>query len=403
VPGERPAEVRRRTAAVLLGLQSMMQARHEQPSQNWPLRIGDLFDQLCARDSRLAAAVVDRPDFGRPEHGLFASRMKAAERTRAARKLLELSGRGDARSTSELVQLIAELPAKESLPYLREQWEDFALRDSVVSVLAGEPREEDREKFIEGLTSPQPAVVERCARALAKLPAAAQPAGIAATLTALGQACSPAPAQAAPRKALVELLTRWSGQTIAVEEKGVKDLRAAYAPWFQWFAKAYPREAAALHGFVGNDAGAWNKRLAQVRWSGGDGVRGRQVFERRACHRCHEVSGHLGPQLTGAVSRMSREDLFAAIIDPNKEVAPAYQTTVITTHTGQVYHGLIVYESPEGTLLQTGPDTTVRIAGDQRAEMRPSRQSLMPTGLLNSVTDEELADLYAYLKTLAAK
>jgi putative heme-binding domain-containing protein len=94
--------------------------------------------------------------------------------------------------------------------------------------------------------------------------------------------------------------------------------------------------------------------------------------------------------------------LFTAILDPNLEVSPTYMTTLVATDAGQVYHGLVVYESPEGTLLQTGPDTTVRITDVEEASMRPSAQSLMPTGLLDPCSDQELCDLYAYLKSLAA-
>ncbi|MCH8924003.1 MAG: c-type cytochrome, partial [Planctomycetes bacterium] len=151
------------------------------------------------------------------------------------------------------------------------------------------------------------------------------------------------------------------------------------------------------------DAESWRRRLSAVDWKTGDAARGRAVFERRACHRCHQVSGHLGPELTGAVKRMSRDDLFTAIVAPNLEVSPAYFTTAIATDSGGVYHGLIVYESPESTLLQTGPDTTVRITDTETTSVHTSAQSLMPTGLLDMLSDQDLGDLYAYLKSLASK
>ena len=80
-----------------------------------------------------------------------------------------------------------------------------------------------------------------------------------------------------------------------------------------------------------------------------------------------------------------------------------YQRPVQATGAGQVYHGVIVYESPESTLLQTGPDTTVRILNAERSSVRTSTQSLMPTGLLETLSDGDLSDLYAYLKTLGSK
>ncbi len=68
-----------------------------------------------------------------------------------------------------------------------------------------------------------------------------------------------------------------------------------------------------------------------------------------------------------------------------------------------MYHGLIVYESPEVTLLQTAPDVTVRVNNTDHSAARPSNQSLMPTGLLDTLSDQDLSDLYAYLRTLAPK
>jgi hypothetical protein len=53
--------------------------------------------------------------------------------------------------------------------------------------------------------------------------------------------------------------------------------------------------------------------------------------------------------------------------------------------------------------VQTGPDTTVRIVGEEILSMTKSNQSLMPIGLLNDIASEELADLNAYLQTLRAK
>ena len=50
--------------------------------------------------------------------------------------------------------------------------------------------------------------------------------------------------------------------------------------------------------------------------------------------------------------------------------------------------------------MQTGPDTTVRLTGDEVTSVVDTRVSLMPTGLLNCLKDAEVADFYAFLKTL---
>jgi putative heme-binding domain-containing protein len=224
---------------------------------------------------------------------------------------------------------------------------------------------------------------------------------MAQALRAMKQACG-MPQRSEPRGSLVRLLDFWTEGSADVDEH--PDPTKGYLGWYEMFEQNYPNEAGLLKNRPGGAANeSWQQRFTKIDWTTGDAARGRSVFERRACHRCHQVSGHLGPELKGAVSRMSRDDLLTAVLEPNLEVSPTFQTTVIATSTGQVYHGVVVYESPESTLLQTGPDTTVRITNTEKSSMRKSNQSLMPTGLLDTLSDGELSDLYAYLKTLGAK
>jgi len=118
------------------------------------------------------------------------------------------------------------------------------------------------------------------------------------------------------------------------------------------------------------------------------------------CHRCHSTSTRIGPDLTGVASRLSREDLFIAILDPNRDISPTYLPKLVTTKSGGSYTGFMVYDSPTAKLVQTGPDTTVRLLGDEVTGVVDTRVSLMPTGLLAGLKDSELADFYAFLKTL---
>jgi putative heme-binding domain-containing protein len=99
--------------------------------------------------------------------------------------------------------------------------------------------------------------------------------------------------------------------------------------------------------------------------------------------------------------RFSRNDLFTAILDPNREVSPAYRVTQVETDAGTVITGQLLYESPETMLIQTAPDTTVRVAGQEIRAIRKSPLSPMPSGLLRDATDRDLADLYAWLVSAA--
>ncbi|MEX0679654.1 MAG: hypothetical protein WD063_21470 [Pirellulales bacterium] len=398
--GRRSREVTDATARCLLALHKKLDQAGQFASRNWPLRVGEAFDQLCHRDSALVEAIADNPELNQVGHALFVERLPEDARERATRKLWAATvGRGE-EPTAELIQLAGRLPTDEALTLLRPEWSRDGLRDPIVLALAKYRLAADRAKFVEALSSPQPQVVQTAAEALLALGINSAPAEMAAAVRALKQACALAQ-QVEPRRSLVRLLEFWTEDGADVD--GHAEALQVYAGWLEVFAHQYPAEAAKLAASPGGDAENWRRRLAGVDWQTGDAARGRTLFERRACHRCHQVGGHLGPELAGAVKRMSREDLFTAIVDPNLDVSPAFLTTAIATDSGQVYHGLIVYESPESTLLQTGPDTTVRITDTETTSVQTSTQSLMPTGLLDMFSDQDLGDLYVYLKSLASQ
>jgi putative heme-binding domain-containing protein len=399
VAGTRSEKLTRQTAATLVQLHHKLAERGGIASRNWPLRVGELFEELCKKDPNLADAVIDDEKFGLPGHALFVGKLTGDMQVRAARKLLAVVNKNEAEWDTDLLAALSVLPGDELRPHLRQRFEEPALRDAIALLLAASPAADSRALLVEALASVQPNVVRAAADGLTTFNDKATPAEIAEALRALRRQML-APNESTTRTALQALLKKWTGQTIDATERKGSDLAAAYRPWFDWFAEAHPEEAKKLAGFSG-DRESWQKRLATVDWSRGDAAAGKSVYEKRSCHRCHSGSGRLGPDLAGAATRFSRDDLFAAIIDPNREVAPLYQTTEVVTDRGQVYNGLVVYESPDTTMLQTGPDTVVRVGGVRKDGMRKSNVSLMPVGLLNDLSDRELADLYAYLKILA--
>jgi putative heme-binding domain-containing protein len=148
------------------------------------------------------------------------------------------------------------------------------------------------------------------------------------------------------------------------------------------------------------DLEAWQRRLGSIDWSTGDEKRGQSVFAAAACAGCHSRAGALGPDLRGVAARFSRDDLFTAILIPDRDVSDRYQTTLIVTDDGETRRGIPIYEAVDGVILQTSPERTVRIEQRRIAVRQTTRRSLMPQGLLDQLSGRELADLYAYLKSL---
>lgn len=384
-------EVSLHVARAVADLHHKMLAKKQEPSRFWPVRVADMFSRLLERDAVLSVALIVSPNFDLPDHALFAQRLNKAMQPIAARKLVLAPN-----WTSELIAFLAVLPDAELFPALRQQWPHAGLQDAITRLLARAPQKEDRERFVTALGSFQPAVVEIAAKSLTKLNSDAAPKELAAVLASLRRHCS-APREKAARAALADLLAKWSGQSFAVTESG--DLVKAYAAWFEWFAKTHPTTAKELLG-GDEDTAAFLKRLPVIAWDSGDAKIGQRLYEERACHRCHSTSTRIGPDLTGVTSRLSREDLFVAILDPSRDISPTYLPKLVTTKSSGSYTGFMVYDSPTAKLVQTGPDTTVRLLGEEVTGVVDTRVSLMPTGLLNGLKDTEIADFYAFLKTL---
>jgi putative heme-binding domain-containing protein len=405
LPGPRSEKATRFSALALSHLQSKMRSRAEFPSRNWPERVLEAFEQLLARDPNLGTELLEIGEFLQPGNAFLVSKLAPLQRLTATRLLLK-RGRelddDDERWNTALVSLLGELPAEEAYPALREAWENFGLRDEVVKQLARQPHNDDRGRFVKALGSVNPQTVMTACQALLKLDLKDSDADVAAAAAALRQACT-TPDYINVRRNIVKLLNAWTEEEFGIEEPRGTPLLAAYQPVFDWLARHRPEAWQRVTALGGGSLEEWQARLAQVDWSAGDAERGKLVFQKRSCLKCHAGQSPLGPDLAGAAARFSREDLFTAILDPSKDVAPPYQTTQLVTRSGRMVHGLVIYESPDSTLIQTDPETTVRIAGDEIQLFKKSRQSLMPTGLLNGAGAEELADLYAYLRTLTGK
>ncbi len=388
--GPRPPELTRRVARAMLGLDRKLHERHANRDRNWPLRIAEMHAELARKDPNLNHALLADPEFGRPDHALF-TKCPGFDRRRAAEVFLTRAHRQGEEFTwtPALVDLVGSLPMEQAASVLRQLWGKAGLDEAILPVLARQPQAGDRDKFLEGLNSPKLATVRQCLAALDKLPSPKEGTAVLAVIRCLHSL--PEDRQAGPlREKAVRYLQRITGETIGLDKEA----------WTHWFSRRYPALAARLENVDGVDVAGWRRRLEQVDWSAGVAERGRAVFVKASCVSCHSGAQALGPDLRGVAGRFSRADLFTAIVQPSKDISPRYRTTLIATAAGKVYQGLVIYEAVDGLLLQTGPAATVRIPGDQIVARRYTSTSLMPAGLIDKLTDQEVADLYAYLKGL---
>lgn len=135
----------------------------------------------------------------------------------------------------------------------------------------------------------------------------------------------------------------------------------------------------------------------------GDVRRGQAVFngEQASCSTCHAIGylgGKLGPDLTRIGQIRSRRDLLEAIVYPSASFVRSYEPVIVTTEEGEVYSGVLQGDSTEEIILGTGANQEVRISRAEVVEMRPGTVSVMPAGLDEQLSHQELADLLAFLE-----
>lgn len=117
------------------------------------------------------------------------------------------------------------------------------------------------------------------------------------------------------------------------------------------------------------------------------------------CHRFGEDGGATGPDLTQAGGRFQLKDLVEAMVEPSKVVSDQYKASIVQTVDGKVVTGRIVAEFPDRIVVVTDPEDAtkfVEVAREEIEELLPATQSLMPAGLLNTLSEEEVLDLLAY-------
>jgi putative heme-binding domain-containing protein len=134
----------------------------------------------------------------------------------------------------------------------------------------------------------------------------------------------------------------------------------------------------------------------------GDARRGEKAFETAECINCHQIGkrGHpVGPNLA-TVQQRTPESLLEQILDPNREVLPNYLEYVVELDDGRVVTGIIVAETATSILLRRAQRNETAIARPSIQTIRSTGKSLMPEGLEQKLTVQDMADLLAFLAAL---
>jgi putative heme-binding domain-containing protein len=130
---------------------------------------------------------------------------------------------------------------------------------------------------------------------------------------------------------------------------------------------------------------------------------GRNMFTATACISCHGMRGEggsVGPDLTQLGTRFSPRDILESIIEPNKVISDQYASTVFSLKDGSSVLGRLVKEDDVKYYISQNPfapQTLREVDKKAVSATQPADVSSMPPGLINSLNEERLKDLMAYL------
>lgn len=201
----------------------------------------------------------------------------------------------------------------------------------------------------------------------------------------------------------IALLEKWQGY--AMSDTTIPSDKALGA-WKAWFVDTFPEEplpelAATTGGKWDYDALLKHLESAQLE-STGSVDNGRLVFEKIECAKCHRfetVGESMGPDLTTVRKRFLTKEILDSIIYPSKIISDQYAAQTLFTEDGRTFTGIVAPAGEDEVVVLQANGQKVRIQRAEIDESEPSRTSAMPSGLLDSLTLQEITDLFAYLSS----
>ncbi|HSI14592.1 MAG TPA: c-type cytochrome, partial [Chthoniobacter sp.] len=137
----------------------------------------------------------------------------------------------------------------------------------------------------------------------------------------------------------------------------------------------------------------------------GDAAHGKALFERAesscvTCHRVNDKGVDFAPALSEIGSKLPKEAIFDAIINPNASISMGFETTQLQAKDGTVAIGIVRSETNEDVVLALPGGATNKFTKREIAKREKLATSMMPSGLNQALSQQDLVDLVEYLASL---
>ena len=137
----------------------------------------------------------------------------------------------------------------------------------------------------------------------------------------------------------------------------------------------------------------------------GDPKRGQEVYTKAQCAACHrfgDLGDSVGPDLTAISRRFTRRETLESILYPAHVISDQYMNKKVLTLDGKVYVGLVSDDGTGSLAIRDSRNQVTSVDDQDVDQVLPNNSSIMPAGLLDNLSLDEISDLLAYLGVLPA-
>jgi len=311
-----------------------------------------------------------------------------------------LSGNVYTRLRTGIVAALSSIGDEQSSEYLRELWQQEPERRHLIALgLAQKPDGENWDYLIRSLNVLDGEEAMEVIRKLKTVRIATDDPGAIRQVILIGLR---AQADGRTIDPVEQLLAYWTGM------ERPQDAQASMDLWQRWYAKVYPdRPPAELPS---GEESKWDldelvRYIESDSGRKGDPKRGQEVYTKAQCAACHrfgDLGDSVGPDLTAISRRFTRRETLESILYPAHVISDQYMNKKVLTLDGKVYVGLVSDDGTGSLAIRDSRNHVTSVDDQDVDQVLPNNSSIMPAGLLDNLSLDEISDLLAYLGVLPA-
>ena len=382
------------TASGIANIIGKVKSRGLYTDNQWPTRLKQLVQSLSSRDAKFGEAYAALPPPSSSEDLVLVSSFSNDIQASIKQKIREQLRNTPVQQWSVPIVKYALTGSIDDgfRTLLQQATSEESLRGTCLDILSSEPKESDYDIYLSAVESSDRTLWPTAWKGIASMDLLDPQRELGAMAKLVSASLNTN--VALPRPAVLKRARSLAAQT----QKPSPPSSEKWADWDQYYRSNLTEQQCNELIPPANRVDT-NTALQSIQNLVGNAANGKSLYQTK-CGLCHGGQSSLGPSLVGVAKRFSREDLAKAIYEPSRDVSDRYRAVRVLTVDDEILTGMVIYNAADGVTLQAADGSILRINQDTITEKAYSTESLMPIGLLDDKSPQEVADLFAYLSTL---